>query len=235
MMVTAVPESAALSNVHYLIIKKEKCGVENSPSSLSHLVQPVVYLYPWQPEGRASYEIKATGSQETGHICFDVFTLHKRRWQPLNVSRLPMSSSPPAATSLSLVSLSGSDISKSITRPQKKQKQECILSSSLHAHSRSDFFELFDVTLCCYFDFLLRIWNLPACLKEDEYDHSSLSTDGSSQQNLTVICTKKGQEQCWFSFFPRCWEMVTLVGNEKIKPIVLLQKPTNSFFLWLLS
>lgn len=129
MMVTAVPESAALSNVHYLIIKKEKRGVENSPSSLSHLVQPVVYLYPWQPEGRASYEIKATGSQETGHICFDVFTLHKRRWQPLNVSRPPMSSSPPAATSLSLLSLSGSDISKSITRPQKNKNKN---ASSLH-------------------------------------------------------------------------------------------------------
>lgn len=35
---------------------------------------------------RALHKVKGTVGRETGHICFDVFTLHKRRWQPLSAS-----------------------------------------------------------------------------------------------------------------------------------------------------
>ena len=117
------------------------------PPLLSCLAQPMVYPYPWQPEGRASYEIKATGGRETGHIYFDVFTSHERRWQPPNVSTHDALGQLPASVHFTSPSLSRiCDISKSIKSPKTR----------IHPPHPCTLRFFFDVRLCCF----LFIWNM---------------------------------------------------------------------------
>lgn len=122
----------------------------SSPSSplpplfLSCLAQPMFYLYPWQPEGRELYEIKGTGSRETGHICFDVFTSYKRRWQPLSAS---------THDALGHLSASGHftfPFLRIVTFLKKRQTSQTRMHP-LHLSYppfKITFFKLFDVRLC---------------------------------------------------------------------------------------
>lgn len=106
----------------------------------------MVYLCPWQPEGWALYEMKGTQSWETGHICFDVFVLHKGRWQPLNMSTHDAPGRLSASGHFTLLSLCR------IVTFQKASNipNENVSASSPYPHSRSDFSKSFDVMLCFF-------------------------------------------------------------------------------------
>lgn len=77
------------------------------------------------PRGRALYKMK--GSRETGNICFDDFTLHKRMWQPLNVSTHNTPGHLSASGHFTFPSLlQHCDISKSLRNP--KPERICYIS-----------------------------------------------------------------------------------------------------------
>ena len=125
------------------------------PPLLSCLAQPMVYPYPWQPEGRASYEIKATGGRETGHIYFDVFTSHERRWQPPNVSTHDALGQLPASVHFTSPSLSPAFVT--FQKASKVPKREYI--RLIPVPSDSSLMSGFVV----FYSF--EIWKLPVFLK----------------------------------------------------------------------
>lgn len=138
-------------------------------------------LYPWQPESRALNMMKGTESVDTGHFCFDVFTLHEKRMAAIECVYPWCLGTPHLLAATSLALLSPVTFSKSA-------RQSGLHPPHLSTFKRSDSWSSFMMFFVCLFVLSLSDMKLAALLKEDVHDPSSVSTDkiGCSQQSRTV-------------------------------------------------
>ena len=154
------------------VVKKSGVKVSSQPSTFLSFFLCVAYGLPVSMATWRQSEIKGTGSRETGHICFDVFTLHKRRRQPLSVS---------THDALGHLSASGHfalpfSLSRIVTVFKKRQTSQTRMRP-LHFSMPSIQDQILRALWChalfCFVFVPLEIWNSPVSLK-DVRDRSSL-------------------------------------------------------------